>query len=180
MMDTSCSLDQPAARFLAEPAPTCDALAAALAQCATPAEAAWRLAETVGELLELSDCVVYLRSPTQSSLVQVAAWGIKQVAPGVFENPIRLPIGLGIVGACARDRVPVLIADTALDYRYVADVGEHRSELALPLMREGQLIGVLDSEHPDPDFYTSLHIRAVLRLAEQFSACAVISALGDH
>ena len=138
------------------------------------------MAETAGDLLELSDCVVYLRSPTQSSLVQVAAWGLKQVAPGVFENPIRLPIGLGIVGACARDRVPILIADTALDYRYVADVGDHRSELAVPLMHDGRLIGVLDSEHPERDFYTSLHIRVVLRLAQEFAASAVITALGEH
>lgn len=167
------------AQFLAHPEAEVAALTECLRQCETPGEAAWRLAETAGRLLNLTDCVIYLRPKSQGSLVQVAAWGIKQVAAGILENPIRLPIGLGIVGACARDRVPVLVSDTQLDYRYVIDVEENRSELAVPLLRRGQLIGVLDTEHADVDHYHSLHIRALLLLAEPFAECEAIGYLAE-
>lgn len=167
------------AQFLASPEDEVSALTERLRHCETPGEAAWRLAETAGRILGLTDCVVYLRPKSQGSLVQVAAWGVKQVAAGILENPIRLPIGLGIVGACARDRVPLLIADTQLDYRYVTDVEENRSELAVPLIRRGQLIGVLDTEHAEVDHYHSLHIRALLKLAEPFAECEAIGYLAE-
>lgn len=166
-----------ASAFLAAPEAELTALAEQLRGCETPGEAAWKLAEAAGRLLGLIDCVIYLRSRTHASLVQVAAWGSKQVAPGILENPIRLPIGLGVVGACARDRVPVVITDTRLDYRYVPDVDDNRSELAIPLIRRGQLVGVLDTEHPEPDYYSSQHIRALLKLAEAFAACEAIGYL---
>ncbi|MBD8528119.1 GAF domain-containing protein [Pseudomarimonas arenosa] len=178
-MDAESTQPCPAGRFLAAPDAELAGLEQALRGCNTPAEAAWRLAEAAGRLLELSDCVVYLRPRAQGALVQVAAWGSKQVAIGILENPIRLPIGLGIVGACARDRVPVLVADTLLDYRYVPDVDNSRSELAIPLIRRGQLVGVLDSEHNEPDYYNSLHIRALLKLAEVFVECEAVGYLAE-
>lgn len=159
--------DAKAQAFLAAPEAAEAALAQALRQSPTSRDAAWQLAEHAGRLLGLHDCIIY--QVEQDELVQVAAWGVKQVAPRLFENPIRLPIGRGIVGACARDGVPVLVCDTELDPRYVIDDEPRRSELAVPI-RSGQgLVGVIDSEHPEADFYRSDHIRALLRLAAVFA-----------
>lgn len=158
-----------ARRFLADPLEIESRLRAALAGTPDAREAAWRLAERIGETLGLLDCVIYLLSPGEPVLLQVAAWGRKQVAPRVFENPIRLPVGRGIVGSCARDGVPLLVADTRLDPRYVIDDCVRLSELAVPLLRRGAVIGVIDSEHGAADAYRSEHIRALQRLGDVFA-----------
>ena len=158
-----------ALRFLADPGPAEAQLRRALATSTRAREAAWQLAESAGKTLGLDDVVVYLHATDPEGLQQTAAWGVKQVATRMFENPIVLPIGRGIVGACARDRVPILICDTQLDARYVVDANPRRSELAVPLLGDAGLIGVLDSEHPEPDFYRSIHIRGLLRLAAVFA-----------
>ena len=158
-----------ARRYLADPATLDAALESALATAADRREAAWRLAEHIGRHFALQDCVIYLCDPASGQLQQIAAWGHKQVAPRIFENPITLPIGDGIVGACARDRVPVLVADTRLDARYVLDDEPRLSELAVPILHDGVLLGVIDSEHAATDAYRSEHVRALLRLAAVFT-----------
>lgn len=156
--------------YLAAPDGLDAALADALQASRSHREAAWHLAETAGRILGLQDCVVYLYDEHDDALRQIAAWGHKQVATRIFENPIRLPVGRGVVGACARDRVPVLVADTRLDDRYVLDDDRRLSELAVPIMLGQRLLGVLDSEHSTTDAYRSEHVRALLRLADLFAA----------
>lgn len=159
------------AAFLADPSAAEAELARALTAAESPRQAAWRLAESAGRLLQLHDCVIYLREPNSERLRQLAAWGHKQIAPGIVEHPIGLSIGQGIVGACARDLVSVLVADTQLDHRYVLDDQPRRSELAVPIVAGGRLLGVIDSEHPEPDAFNSLHIRALLALAAVYGRC---------
>lgn len=153
-------------RFLAVPHVALSVLRSALTATRTPRDAAWALAEQAGIALGLLDCVVYLLEHDGRTLQQYAAWGHKQVAPRIFEHPIRLQIGEGIVGACATSRAPVYVPDTLLDPRYVVDDAPRRSELAVPIVCRGRLLGVLDSEHPEADAYRSAHVRGLLLLAE--------------
>jgi GAF domain-containing protein len=155
--------------YLAAPALVDATLDEALRGGGGEREAAWRLAEAAGRTLGLEDCVVYLAGAGGATLQQVAAWGPKQVAPRIFENPISLPLGRGIVGACARDRVPVLVADTRLDPRYVVDDDARLSELAVPLLHGDTLLGVIDSEHAATDAFRSEHVRALLRLGAVYA-----------
>lgn len=155
-------------RYLDHPEAADAALRAALDACDDPRAAAWQLAEQVGHLLQLPDCVIYLYDATRQDLYQAAAWGHKQVAPRLFENPLRLPLGRGIVGACARDAVPVLVCDTQLDSRYVVDVTPRRSELAVPILSSRGLVGVIDCEHALVDAFRSRHLRALVHLANVF------------
>lgn len=153
-------------RFLAVPHVALSVLRSALTATRTPRDAAWALAEQAGIALGLLDCVVYLLEGDGKSLLQHAAWGHKQVAPRIFEHPIRLSLDQGIVGACAKSRAPLCVPDTLLDPRYVVDDAQRRSELAVPIIARGRLLGVLDSEHPEADAYRSAHVRGLLLLAE--------------
>ena len=157
-----------ARRYLASPEADDKRLAAALASADDDREAAWRLAGHAGRLLGLSDCVIYLVDAGSGQLRQMAAWGPKQVAPRIFENPILLAIGQGIVGTCARDRAPVLVADTRLDPRYIVDDEVRLSELAVPMLSGERLLGVIDTEHAACDAYRSEHVRALLQLGSAF------------
>ncbi len=53
-------------------------------------------------------------------------------------------LGEGIVGAAAQSREPVLVEDVRSDPRYLVALDAVRSELAVPMMTHGKLVGVID------------------------------------
>jgi len=132
-------------------------------------ELAWLLADFAGRVLMLDDCIVYFAEPSGGSLRQYAAYGAKRKAERIFENPIRLALGEGVVGCAAELGVPQFVPDTRLDGRYVVDDASRLSELAVPIEHQGRVYGVIDSEHAEPDFFRSQHVRA-LKLISDASA----------
>ena len=81
-------------------------------------------------------------------------------------------LGEGLTGTAARDRKPVRVGDVNRDPRYVrfrqaeADVC---SELAIPLVMQDRLIGVLDLESLEPNRFTAEHERLLTALASQIA-----------
>ncbi|KXP03124.1 GAF domain-containing protein [Tsukamurella pseudospumae] len=63
---------------------------------------------------------------------------------------IRIPLDRGVCGAAARTRETQRVADVHAVADHIACDGATRSELVVPLERDGELIGVfdLDSERP--------------------------------
>src|SRR5213080_3056675 len=71
----------------------------------------------------------------------------------------------GIVGAAATLKEPVLVPDVTVDSRYIMVNPETRSELAIPMMHQGKVIGVLDLESPTPNYFTQDHVQTLSILA---------------
>ena len=55
----------------------------------------------------------------------------------------RMSTELGLTGACARSRVILNVGDVASDPRYIAASPSCRSEMCVPLIARGDLLGVL-------------------------------------
>ena len=123
-----------------------------LQQAATAADVAWVLCEFTGRELNLADCVVYLPAGA-GALLQTAAWGVLRGAERLPESRMRLPVGEGIAGHCARTLRIQRVGDTRHDPHFVQVSEICLSELAVPIEREGTLLGILDSESPEQDFY---------------------------
>lgn len=128
-------------------------------------EILWNVAKTAIAKLGFVDCVIYLLDNSGKNLVQRAAHGHKNPVEQDILNPITIPVSEGIVGAVARTGEVELIGDTRKDPRYIVDDAERSSELAVPIIHHGQVIGVLDSEHPDPDFFTHEHVQLLTTIA---------------
>lgn len=73
--------------------------------------------------------------------------------PEVVEH-WRIPMDEGIIGAAATTGHPVRVADVLNDPRYLNAIDGVRSELAVPLIVRGRVIGVLDIESSQPDYFT--------------------------
>src|SRR5437016_9186434 len=71
----------------------------------------------------------------------------------------------GIVGAAATLREPVLVPDVTADPRYILVNPETRHELAIPLMHKGRVIGVLDLESPQLNYFTGDQVQTLSILA---------------
>lgn len=136
-----------------------------LLQRSTLEEIFWLIADRSIAQIGFEDCVIYLVDPVKNVLVQKAAHGPKNPIGRVIANPITIPIGEGIVGTVALTGVAERILDTRLDHRYLVDDDYRLSELAVPIMLDGNCIGVIDSEHSEVGFYTQEHEELLTTIA---------------
>src|SRR5882762_1561335 len=81
------------------------------------------------------------------------------------QGKLRATSGEGIVGAAATLKEPVLVPDVNVDPRYLMVNPETRSELAIPMMHKGKVIGVLDLESPQLNNFTEDHVQTLSILA---------------
>ncbi len=70
-----------------------------------------------------------------------------------------IPLGKGLTGAAAESREIVRVTDTAADPRYIASHPEIRSEIAVPLVVQDRVVGVMDLESERMGFFTEEHSR---------------------
>lgn len=128
-------------------------------------EICWDIARNCISQLQFEDCVVYLLDRNTNRLVQKAAYGPKNPKGHEIANPIEIEPGKGIVGTVALTGKHLLINDTRKDIRYIVDDEERLSELAAPILHDGKVIGVIDSEHSRKDFFTDEHVKALNTIA---------------
>src|SRR5687767_11625449 len=82
-----------------------------------------------------------------------------------MENPIEIETGKGIVGTVAQTGKPLLIGDTSRDSRHIVDDERRFSELAVPILHDGKVIAVIDSEHRQKNFFTESHLKTLTTIA---------------
>jgi sigma-B regulation protein RsbU (phosphoserine phosphatase) len=81
------------------------------------------------------------------------------------QGKLRAAATEGIVGAAAMLKEPVNVPDVSVDPRYLMVNPETRSELAIPMMHKGKVIGVLDLESPQLNYFTEDHVQTLSILA---------------
>jgi sigma-B regulation protein RsbU (phosphoserine phosphatase) len=81
------------------------------------------------------------------------------------QGKLRVAASEGIVGAAATLREPVLAPDVSLDPRYLMVNPETRSELAIPMIHKGKIIGVLDLESAQLNAFNDEHVQTLSILA---------------
>src|SRR5450432_3443210 len=81
------------------------------------------------------------------------------------QGKLRVAVSEGIVGAAAVLRASVRVPDVSADPRYLMVNPETRSELAIPMIHQGKVIGVLDLESPQLDYFTEDHVQTLSILA---------------
>jgi sigma-B regulation protein RsbU (phosphoserine phosphatase) len=77
--------------------------------------------------------------------------------------------GQGIVGTAASRGETIVVPDVTKDPRYVRVNPETRSEMAVPLIYRGRVIGVVDLESPQVNYFTEEHVRIFSTLAPQIA-----------
>lgn len=141
-------------------------------------EICWDIARNCISQLRFEDCVVYLLDGEKNKLVQKAAYGPKNPKGHEIINPIEIEIGTGIVGTAALIGKTLIIGDTGKDDRYIIDDEVRFSEIAVPILHDGKVIGVIDSEHSRKYFFTDEHAKALTTIAS-ISANKIAEALAE-
>ncbi len=130
-------------------------------------EVFWDIAKNCITQLGFEDCIIYQYDDDKKVLIQKAAFGPKNPVQHEILNPIEIPLGNGITGWVALHKKSQIVADTALDERYIVDDQVRRSEITIPILAGDRLIGIIDSEHSKPNFFKQRHLRLLTKIAEQ-------------
>lgn len=64
---------------------------------------------------------------------------------------VRIPLGRGVCGTAAQRRETLIVADVEAFPGHIACDAASRSEIVVPLIQSGRLLGVLDIDSPLPD-----------------------------
>jgi len=79
--------------------------------------------------------------------------GDEELVLGPFQGKpacIRIPLGRGVCGTAAERRQSVLVEDVHAFPGHIACDAASRSELVVPLLQDGKVLGVLDLDSPLP------------------------------
>ena len=80
---------------------------------------------------------------------------------------VRIPLGKGVCGTAASTRETQRVADVHAFPGHIACDAASRSEIVVPLIKNGELLGVLDIDSPLPDRFTledQKHFEAIAAL----------------
>lgn len=132
-------------------------------------EIAWEISSNIANYLNTNDCVIYLANDENKTLEQIAAYGEKKGKENTVKNKIYLSFGKGIVGSVAQKGVSEIIKDTSIDERYVVDEEKRNSEITVPIISEGKVIGIIDAEHKDKNYFTQVHLNTIENIASLVS-----------
>ncbi len=97
-----------------------------------------------------SNCSVFLLDPAAGDLYCRAELGY----PAATGKPLRFRVGQdGVIGWVAHTSSPMYVPDVSQEPRYISADPKVKCELALPLMVREEVIGVLDVESDQLDYF---------------------------
>jgi L-methionine (R)-S-oxide reductase len=82
---------------------------------------------------------------------------------------IRIPVGQGVCGAAASERTSQLVEDVHAFPGHIACDGDTLSELVVPVLREGQVVAVIDLDSPELARFDAEDQAGIEALAEMLS-----------
>jgi sigma-B regulation protein RsbU (phosphoserine phosphatase) len=122
-----------------------------------------KVSESVRQLIPYDAFSVLLLDENEQALKSY----LSVRATEVLKEKIRLPVGSGIVGHVAASRKSMLVNNVRQEPRYIVLNEATRSEMAVPLVAKGRVIGVLDLESTRLGFFTTRDLNVMEMLAPQ-------------
>ena len=124
-----------------------------------------RVAELVRKVIDYEIfAILLLNEKTHELRIRFQVGYSREVA-----ERTRIKVGQGVTGMAAQRCEPLLVGDVTRDPRYIPAVPNVRSELALPLIVKNRLIGVIDLESRQPDYFTEEHKRLLMLIASRMA-----------
>jgi len=83
---------------------------------------------------------------------------------------VRIALGRGVCGTAARERRTIVVPDVDKFPGHIACDSASRSEIVVPILRDGVVLGVLDIDSPSLARFDEEHARALEALVADFVA----------
>ena len=119
------------------------------------------LVQLIGNYLKTNSVVLF--AFIDSKLIKIAS--LKEHNEGNIESPAVLQLGEGISGTVAANRKAFITGDTSKVTEYKIDGELMQSELTVPILLDDKVIGVIDAEHQQKNYFTSSNLEYLVRLS---------------
>jgi GAF domain-containing protein len=83
---------------------------------------------------------------------------------------VRIPVGRGVCGTAAARRTTIVVPDVHAFPGHIACDSASNSEIVVPVVRDGELLGVLDLDSPVPSRFDEADARGLEALVRVFVA----------
>jgi len=131
----------------------------------TEEDVLWDVTNNLMGRMSYEDCVIYLWNEDKTKMVQRAAFGPKGKPEIISTNVFEVQPGQGIVGHVIQTRQPLLVNDTSKDSRYRVDDAFRLSEACVPIIHNDELLGTIDSEHSQANYFSERDIKILTTIA---------------
>jgi sigma-B regulation protein RsbU (phosphoserine phosphatase) len=124
-----------------------------------------RVAELVRKVIDYKIfAILLLNERTQELSIRFQVGYPSEVA-----DRVRIKVGQGITGAAAQAGEAILVNDVSLDPRYISKVPNVCSELAVPLIVKNKVIGVINIDAEERNFFHEEHKRLLTLIASRMA-----------
>ncbi|HEY1265358.1 MAG TPA: GAF domain-containing protein, partial [Terriglobales bacterium] len=124
-----------------------------------------RVAELVRKVIDYKIfAILLLNEKTQELSMRFQIGYPREIA-----DRIRVKVGEGITGLAAQQREAILVNDVSKDSRYISIVSSVCSELAVPLIVKNRVIGVINIDAEEPDYFNEEHKRLLTLIASRMA-----------
>jgi diguanylate cyclase (GGDEF)-like protein len=115
------------------------------------------------DYFRLQSGAILLRDEVTGNLVVRASFGMG-------DGPLpELPRGRGLCGEAVKQKRPIYVPDVARDPRYLAGVPTTKSEIAIPLIVRDDVVGVIDCQSSELNFFDTETVDLLTLFATQAS-----------
>lgn len=83
---------------------------------------------------------------------------------------IRIPFGKGVCGKAAKEEKTIIVADVHQFPGHIACDAASRSEVVIPVFKDGKLFAILDIDSPEKDRFTeeeATHLEGFVKILEK-------------
>lgn len=134
------------------------------------------LIELLGELIRFDAVGIYLYQEDDHTL----EWFHGHGYPDDAEGQVRLKIGEGAVGWTAAQRQPLVIPDVSSAEHYIPARPQTRSEMIVPLVAGGHLVGAFNLESDELNGFSARDLRLLLAFGSQAAVAIERASLHDQ
>ena len=120
------------------------------------------LVNHIANYLNTDDCVFY--AMIEDQLIQVAATDEKLNKDKSIKQALKIEIGEGVVGNVALSKKGIIVKDTRKNKDYIIDDKASLSEITVPIILDGKLIGIIDAEHLEINYFKKRHLAILTRI----------------
>lgn len=125
----------------------------------------WDVSKNLIGRLNYEDCMIYVWNEDKTRMIQKASYGPKGDPKAISDKVFDVLPGEGIVGYVMQTREPLIIKDTRKDARYRMDDVMRLSEVCVPIKYNGELIGIIDSEHSNENHFRDRDIKILTTIS---------------
>ncbi len=125
----------------------------------------WDVTKNLIGRMNYEDCIIYLWNKDKTKMEQKAAFGPKGNPKIIKMSAFDVAPGQGVVGHVMLTKESLLVPNTMVDHRYRVDDMERLSELCVPIIHDDELIGIIDSEHPNENHFKERDVKILTTIA---------------